>query len=94
MRVDLSNSAAANLASELSSQQVAANRQTEANQASEEDRATLSADSTSVGALVSKALESPAVRQDKVSSLRDAVNSGQYKIDPNAIAGSIVDESA
>ncbi len=59
-----------------------------------EDRATLSADSVSISSLAAKALKSPAMRQDKIDVLRQAVNSGQYQIEPSRIAAAIVDESA
>ena len=44
----------------------------------------------SVGNLVKAALQQPEVRADKVSALKDAVSSGTYKVDPQAIASSIV----
>jgi len=94
MRIDLSNSTAAELASELSSQQVSAQNTAKADQIAEEDHATLTSDSTSVGSLATAALKSPEVRQDKVDNLRVAVDSGQYKIDPGKIAASILDEHA
>jgi negative regulator of flagellin synthesis FlgM len=94
MRIDLSNSTAAELASELSSQQVSAQNTAKADQIAVEDHATLTSDSTSVGSLTATALNSPAVRQDKVDNLRTAVDSGQYKVDPGKIAASILDEHA
>ena len=94
MRVDLSNSTAAELASELSSQQVSAQNTAKADQIAGEDHATLTSDSTSVGSLAATALKSPEVRQDKVDNLRLVVDSGQYKINPGKIAASILDEHA
>jgi negative regulator of flagellin synthesis FlgM len=94
MRVGQYNTAASELSSELNSQQVSAQNAAKSNSAAQEDRATLTSDSTSVGSLVSKALESPEVRQDKVDSLRQAVESGQYKLEPDKIAASIVDNYA
>jgi negative regulator of flagellin synthesis FlgM len=94
MRVGLFNSTASELASELSSQQVGAKNSAKANSAAQEDRATLTSGSTTVSSLVSKALESPEVRQDKVDNLRQAVESGQYKVEPDKIASSILDNYA
>jgi len=51
-----------------------------------QDHATIS----SVGDLVTAALKQPEVRADKVSALREAISSGTYKVDPDAIASSIV----
>jgi negative regulator of flagellin synthesis FlgM len=59
-----------------------------------EDRTTLSADSVSISSLAAKALESPAVRQDKVDAFRQSVSRGEYQIEPSKIAASMVDESA
>jgi flagellar biosynthesis anti-sigma factor FlgM len=39
-------------------------------------------------------MSSPEIRQDLVSQLKQAVSSGQYKLDPNAIASSMIDEHA
>jgi negative regulator of flagellin synthesis FlgM len=94
MRIDLYNSAASQISSEPNSQQVSAQNTANSGQVGTEDRATLTSDSTSVGSLVSTALKSPQVRQDKVDSLRQAVSSGQYQLDPQKIAASMVDEQA
>jgi negative regulator of flagellin synthesis FlgM len=92
MRIDLFNSTASQIASEQSSQQVNASNTSKSGLSNEEDRATLTSDSTSVGSLVSTALSSPELRQDKIDSLRQAIGSGQYDLDPGKIAASMVDE--
>ncbi len=102
MRIDLSNAAAGQLSNDLSSTKVAAQSgaqsttqtATQSGSLSGEDHATLTSGTTSLGALVSTALNSPAVRQDKVDSLRQAITSGQYRIDPSSIAASMAGESA
>ena len=94
MRIDLFNSAASQIASEQSSQQVNAQNAAKTGPSASEDRATLTSDSTSVGSLVSTALSSPEIRQDKVDSLRQAISSGQYTLDPAKIAASMVDDHA
>jgi flagellar biosynthesis anti-sigma factor FlgM len=92
MRIDLFNSTASQIASEQSSQQVNAPNTSKSSLSNEEDRATLTSDSTSVGSLVSTALNSPELRQDKINSLRQAIGSGQYDLDPGKIAASMVDD--
>jgi flagellar biosynthesis anti-sigma factor FlgM len=57
------------------------------------DAATLSVDSARVNSLVAKALEAPAARQDKVEALRQAVQNGDYKIDPAQIAEAMIRQS-
>jgi flagellar biosynthesis anti-sigma factor FlgM len=93
MRIDLYNSAATELASEQASQRVSTENASKSGGPQGEDRTTLS-DAASVDSLVSKALSSPEVRQDKVDSLKQAVNSGQYDLDPAKIAGAMVDHQA
>jgi negative regulator of flagellin synthesis FlgM len=93
MRIDLFNTAASQISNEQSSQ-VSVQNAAKSGQSDVEDRATLTSDSVSVSSLVSTALNSPAVRQDKVDSLRQSINSGQYELDPEKIAASIVDEQA
>jgi len=61
--------------------------------APEEDKATLSTDKATVDALASQALSSPEIRQDKVEALRQSIKSGQYQLDPGAIADAITQES-
>jgi flagellar biosynthesis anti-sigma factor FlgM len=92
MRIDLFNSTASQIASEQSAQQVNAPNTSKSGLSNEEDRATLTSDSTSVGSLVSTALNSPELRQDKINSLRQAIGSGQYDLDPGKIAASMVDD--
>jgi flagellar biosynthesis anti-sigma factor FlgM len=95
MRIDPFNSTAASqVSSEPGSTQAAQSSTARSGHADPADRTTLTADSASVGSLASLALNSPAVRQDKVESLRLSVNSGQYEIDPAKIASAIIDEYA
>ena len=93
MRIDLSNATASQLSSELSATPITAQSAAKSSGINEEDHATLTSDSTSVGSLVSAALNSPEVRQGKVDSLRQAISGGQYAIDPASIASSMVGES-
>ena len=93
MRIDSFNSAN-EIASENSAQQLSSQLGASAALHGSEDRTTLSADSVSISSLAAKALENPAVRQDKVDAFRQAVSSGEYQIDPSKIAASMVDGSA
>jgi negative regulator of flagellin synthesis FlgM len=94
MRIDLFNSAASELASERASQNTGTQNAAKSGEPQGEDRATLTSDSASVGSLVSTALSSPEVRQDKVDSLKQAISSGQYELNPGKIAKSIIDDHA
>jgi negative regulator of flagellin synthesis FlgM len=98
MRIDPFSSAASQLSSDLSPQQVG----TEAGAASsaksrgisDEDRTTLTSDTTSLASLVSTALSSPELRQGRVDNLRQAISNGEYKVDPSSVAGAMVGESS
>ena len=59
-----------------------------------EDRTTFKSDSASVSSLVSQAMNSPEIRQDRVDQLKQAISGGQYKLDPRAIADAMIDEHA
>jgi flagellar biosynthesis anti-sigma factor FlgM len=48
--------------------------------------------SGSMQELVGQALAVPDVRQDKVDAVRQAISSGEYKIDPARIASGIIAE--
>ena len=91
MKIDLGAPALAQASVERSNTK-ASTGSTAANSSVSEDRTTFSSTSTSVKSLVSQALSSPEVRQDKVDSLRQSISSGEYKIDPNKIAGAIISE--
>lgn len=94
MRIDLYNSAASELTSETSARQVNAENTAATASAASEDRTTFTSGSTSLESLVSTAMNSPETRQDKVASLQQAISSGQYSLDPQAIAGAMIDEHA
>ena len=93
MRIDLFSTTASQISTDLNSKQIPAQVAAQPAGGDGEDHATLTSDSTFVGSLVSSALSSPEVRQDKVASLRQAISSGQYAIDPASIAASMVGES-
>jgi negative regulator of flagellin synthesis FlgM len=54
------------------------------------DRTTLSRDTATMKSLVSQAMATPEVRQDKVSELRQAVSSGNYKVDTQQLAAAMI----
>jgi negative regulator of flagellin synthesis FlgM len=94
MRIDLTQAAASQIATEPNSNQVSAANTAASGLADGEDRTTLTSGSQSLASLVGNAMSSPEIRQDKVDSLTQAVNSGQYRLDPGKIASSMLDELA
>lgn len=94
MRVDLTNVAANQIAAEPNPKQVSANQVAASDVSGSEDRTSFKSDVQSLNSLVTKALSSPEIRQEKVASLQQAISSGNYKLDPQAIAGHMIDEHA
>lgn len=94
MRIDLTNAAASQLANDSTAQAVKGQNSAPSAVPSTEDRTTFTSDQASVGQLVSTALQTPEIRQDKVAALQQAIGSGQYKLDPASIAASMLDEHA
>ena len=92
MRVDLFNSAAAQIAGESNAQPASAGNSSAVSPSGTEDRTTLSSGSTAVSSLVSQAMNSPAIRQDKVQGLQQAVAQGKYQLDPQQIATAMINE--
>lgn len=88
MKIDLNNASGALSPAEWAAKG-AAGRSTDASTDASEDRATITQGSA-IQDLAAQALNTPAVRQDKVSSLRDAVNNGTYSLDPSEIANALV----
>jgi negative regulator of flagellin synthesis FlgM len=58
-----------------------------------EDKASLSVDTLSVSSLATQALAAPSVRQEKVEALRQAVQNGEYKIEPEKVAQAILEQN-
>jgi flagellar biosynthesis anti-sigma factor FlgM len=54
------------------------------------DEAAMSQDRVTLSALATQALALPEVRQGLVESLRQSINSGEYQLDPSAIADAIL----
>jgi flagellar biosynthesis anti-sigma factor FlgM len=95
MQIELNNSLASLLRTDQSVKQVSTS-DTAATQAATglaQDRTTLHSDSLSVQSLTSQALSSPEVRQDKVDTISQSVNSGSYQLNATATAGAIIDDN-
>ena len=93
MRIDPFNSTN-EMSTDQVKQQAGPRGSASAARADSEDHVTFSSESVSISSLTAKALQSPAVRQDKIDALRQAVTNGDYKIDAAKIASSMVDETA
>jgi negative regulator of flagellin synthesis FlgM len=93
MRIDL-NQAASQIASETSPKPVDAENAAAPDLASSGDRTTLVSARQSLSSLVSTAMSSPEVRQDRVDSLKQSINDGTYELNPEKIAASMIDEHA
>lgn len=56
------------------------------------DNVSLSAEAQSIGKLEAAVANSPSVDSDKVNAVRTALQSGQYRIDADAIADKMLDQ--
>jgi flagellar biosynthesis anti-sigma factor FlgM len=56
-----------------------------------QDQAQLSGAGAQVASLTAQALQLPEVRQERVQALRQAVQFGNYELNPQAVAGSLLD---
>ncbi len=91
MRIDL-NQAASQIANESNPKPVDAESVAVSDLANSDDRTTLTSTQQSLNSLVSTAMSSPEVRQDRVDSLKQSINDGTYELDPDKIAASMIDE--
>jgi negative regulator of flagellin synthesis FlgM len=87
MRIDLNSISLNNIEREEKPKKAAGKQSGGANI---EDKATLSSGSLNTSALEAQVLASPEVRQAKVEALRQQVQSGEYKVDADAVAKSIL----
>lgn len=94
MRIDLTQAAAAQIATEANAKHVSAKNASASGLAGGEDRTTFTSDKQSLGSLVSAAMSSPEIRQDKVDSLKQSISNGTYQLEPGKIAASMIDEHA
>jgi flagellar biosynthesis anti-sigma factor FlgM len=58
-----------------------------------EDTATLSSERVNATALTARVLASNEIRQDKVEALRQAIQKGDYRIEPSQIAAAMIWQS-
>jgi negative regulator of flagellin synthesis FlgM len=93
MRIDLNQTTASQITSESSPKQVNAGNVAGSGPAGG-DRTTLTSTQQSLSELVSTAMSSPEIRQDRVDSLKEAISNGSYTLDPQKIAASMIDEQA
>lgn len=82
MRIDLTQATASQIASEPNPKQVSADNIAASELAGGGDRTTLTSAQQSLSALVSTAMSSPEIRQDRVDSLKQSVSNGTYELDP------------
>jgi flagellar biosynthesis anti-sigma factor FlgM len=94
MRIDLYNSTASQISSEPNSNKVQTQNISSSDAGDGGVRTTLTSDSGTVSALVNDAMSSPEIRQSKVQSLQQAISNGTYQLDPDKIAGAMIDEHA
>ena len=58
-----------------------------------EDKTSLSVDTLSISSLEARAMSVPQIRQDKVEALRQSIQNGEYKVEPEKIAQAILNRN-
>ena len=58
-----------------------------------EDKTSLSVDTLSISALEAQAMAAPQIRQDRVEALRQSIQNGDYKVEPDKIAHAILEHN-
>ena len=58
-----------------------------------EDKASLSVDTLSLSSLRANVMAAPPIRQDKVEALRQAIQNGDYRVEPDKVARAILDQN-
>jgi len=91
MRVNLSGLVAGQIAAEKDTKKVSSDNRV-IDLGASQDRTTLSSDTVAVSSLASQAMETAPIRQDRVDSLRQAIDKGQYKLEPDKIADAMLQE--
>jgi len=91
MRVNLSGLVAGQIAAEKDTKKVSSDNRV-IDLGASQDRTTLSSDTVAVSSLASQAMETAPIRQDRVDSLRQAIEKGQYKLEPDKIADAMLQE--
>jgi flagellar biosynthesis anti-sigma factor FlgM len=94
MRIDLSQLTSSQVSSEQDAKKVSSQQVGASGGSGSEDRTTFTSDSSAVSGLVKQAMGSPEIRQDLVNQVKQSIDSGQYKLDPSAIASAMIDEHA
>jgi len=87
MRIDLNQVSLGNVGREVNGKKAAGKA---SGAASPEDKASFSSDNLDLASLEAQALASPSVRQDRVEALRQAIQNGEYKLEPEKIAHAIL----
>ena len=90
MKIDLTSLAASQIPVDRGANKVSSGSVSGA-QAPTEDRISFHSGSLSVQSLTSQAMNSPAIRQDKVDQLSHSVANGTYQPDAGSIAGGIIE---
>jgi len=90
MRIDLNQLSLGNVGREVNGKKITGKQ---SGPVSPEDKASFSSDALDLPSLEAQALSSPGIRQDKVEALRQAIQRGEYKVEPDKIAHAILQQN-
>lgn len=94
MRIDLNYIIANEVTAQRSTKNVNTSKQTDAttSTSSSEDQASFMEMGMSLPSLVDQAMQPPDSREERVAALKDAIQSGQYSVDPQTVADAMLVE--
>jgi flagellar biosynthesis anti-sigma factor FlgM len=87
MRIDLNQLSLGNIGNEDGNKKASSKN---SGAASIEDTASFSSDHLDIASLTAQALNSPSVRDAKVSALRQAIQKGEYSVHPQEVAAAMI----
>jgi negative regulator of flagellin synthesis FlgM len=90
MRIDLNQLSLGNIGREVNGKKTAGKA---SGPAVPEDKASFSSDNLDLPSLEAQALALPEIRQDKVDALRQAIQNGNYKVEPDKIAQAMIEQN-
>jgi flagellar biosynthesis anti-sigma factor FlgM len=89
MKIDINATLTGQIPTERAAKQVSTGSPT-IFQSKTEDRTTLGSGKTTVQSLTSQALQTPEIRQNKVSAIRESIKNGSYDLNPSKIASAMI----
>ena len=90
MKIDINATLNGQMPTELAAKQVSTSSPTPFQNKTQDTTSFNNSGKTTVQSLTNQALQTPEIRQDKVSAIRESIKNGSYDLDPRKIASAII----